>query len=140
VKYTVYYGRKVRIAEYDMLEVGLSQEFDDSVTAHDVAFAAVREKVDSWIEREIARIRELGRDPQSSKLTIDSVSKMIPLDLRKDLFFEEDGDHILIRSRKYLGQEAFRRIAEIAESLGGEYVSAGKDSHFKIPKRRGDQQ
>ena len=37
MKYTVHYSRKIRVADYDMLEVGLSREFDDSVTPVELA-------------------------------------------------------------------------------------------------------
>ena len=58
MKYTVFYERKVRVAAYDMLTVGLSQEFDDSVIPKDVAFEYVRDRVDGWVEEERNRLLE----------------------------------------------------------------------------------
>jgi len=144
VKYTVHYMRKIRLAEYDMLEVGVSQEFDDSVTPHEMGFVVVRDRVESWIKEEVARISGVQRDEEKPSgelavrqqpVTIDSVSRMIPMDLKKDLYFEDTGEYILVKSRRYLGQEAFRKVAGIViDQLGGEYISAGKDSHFRIRK------
>jgi len=34
-----------------------------------------------------------------------------------------------------LGSDNFRRVASIIrDQLSGEYISAGKDSHFRVPK------
>jgi hypothetical protein len=47
--------------------------------------------------------------------------------------FEETETYIIIKPRQYLGSENFARIASIIRGIGGEYVSAGRDSHFRIP-------
>jgi hypothetical protein len=53
------------------------------------------------------------------------------------LSFSEDGDCVLVKPLGFLGGGNFRKVANIVKGeLGGEYVSAGKDSHFRIPKRR----
>jgi hypothetical protein len=52
------------------------------------------------------------------------------------LYFEETDEHVLVKPRLFLGSDNFRRIANIIrDQLGGEYVSAGKDSHFRISKK-----
>jgi len=58
----------------------------------------------------------------------------IPNDLASLLRFEETNDAILVFPQKYLGAENFTKIATIIRQLNGEYVSAGKESHFRIPK------
>jgi hypothetical protein len=40
----------------------------------------------------------------------------------------------IIKSTKFLGTDNFAKIASIVRGLGGEYVSQGKASHFKVPK------
>ena len=67
--------------------------------------------------------------------TLESVVQAFPKDLAELLYFEDAGDHILVRPKGYLGSERFQRILEIVRNLGGEYVSTGKDSHFKVPKK-----
>ncbi|UCE28667.1 MAG: hypothetical protein JSV85_05155 [Candidatus Bathyarchaeota archaeon] len=59
---------------------------------------------------------------------------LFPKDLVEMLTFEEEKDHVVIRTRKYLGKDNFSKIASIIREVGGEYISAGKQSHFKIPK------
>jgi hypothetical protein len=59
---------------------------------------------------------------------------MFPQELEGLLTFNEKGDYIIIKPRQYLGSENFAKIASIIRGTGGEYISAGKDSHFRIPK------
>jgi len=71
---------------------------------------------------------------ETGPLTIERVQSMFPESLLGKLYFEDAGDSIIIRPRSYLGDE-FREVAEIAcDQLGGVYIGAGKNSHFKIPK------
>lgn len=49
MKYTIVYGRKVRVAAYDMLEISLVKEFDET-TPKQEAFKRVKGWVESWIE------------------------------------------------------------------------------------------
>ncbi len=67
---------------------------------------------------------------------VSDVQKAFPEDLSAMLYFEEAEDYVLVKPRQYLGPDNFRRIATIVrDQLGGEYVSAGKDSHFRIPRK-----
>ena len=77
----------------------------------------------------------LSQSVPSETLTIDSVQKLFPPDLINLLYFEDTDEHILVKPRQYLGSDNFRRIASIVrDQLNGEYISAGRDSHFRIPK------
>ncbi len=133
MKYTVHYGRKIRVADYEMLEVGLSREFDDSIVPVEAGYASVRDEVEAWI-RELAG--EAAGKPAGVKptVTVESVANAFPQELKNQLYFEDSGEYVVVRSRKYMGQEDFKRIAGIVKRLGGEYISAGKESHFRIRK------
>lgn len=67
--------------------------------------------------------------------TISDVKTLFPPDLGKLLIFEDTEEYITIKTRRFLGSDNFSKIATIVRSIDGEYVSAGKDSHFKVPKR-----
>ncbi|HIE19155.1 TPA: hypothetical protein EYP75_05455 [Candidatus Bathyarchaeota archaeon] len=68
-------------------------------------------------------------------ITIENVQNLFPPDLVNLLYFEDTGEHIIVKPRQYLGSDNFRRIASIVrDQLSGEYISAGRDSHFRIPK------
>jgi len=47
---------------------------------------------------------------------------------------KDEGDYWVIRPRQYLGTENFAEILRIVKVYNGAYVSAGKSSHFRIPK------
>jgi len=66
--------------------------------------------------------------------SIDEVKAIFPKELEEMLFFEESGNDIIIKPRRFLGSENFSKIASLIRSAGGEYISAGKESHFRIPK------
>ena len=48
--------------------------------------------------------------------------------------FEREGRFIKAKPRQFLGSSNFAKIAAIVRELGGDYISAGKDSHFRIHK------
>ena len=61
--------------------------------------------------------------------------RLFPEDLERMLTFEETDDYVVIKPRQYLGSETFAKIASIIRDEGGEYVSAGRESHFRILKK-----
>ncbi|MEM2936939.1 MAG: hypothetical protein QXJ63_00135 [Candidatus Bathyarchaeia archaeon] len=67
---------------------------------------------------------------------IDDVKMTFPEDLEGLLNFEERDEFIVIKPRQFLGSENFAKIASIVRGLGGDYVSAGKESHFRVPKKK----
>jgi len=72
-------------------------------------------------------------------LTLEEAKKLFPDDLRDYLEFIETSEYIVLEPRQYLGTENFAKIAQIVRGAGGDYVSAGKDSHFRIPKKKAQQ-
>jgi hypothetical protein len=72
--------------------------------------------------------------PTEGIRTVEDIRGSFSSDLEEMLTFEETGDYIVIKPRRFLGSDNFAKIASIVRSLGGEYISAGKNSHFKVPK------
>jgi hypothetical protein len=72
--------------------------------------------------------------PLAKAITVDSVKVAFPETLQSLLTFEDKGDSIILKPQRFLGSENFAKIASTVRGLGGEYVSAGKGSHFRIPK------
>jgi len=62
------------------------------------------------------------------------IRTLFPKELEDMLNFEETGKYIIIKPRQYLGSENFAKIASIVRGTGGEYISAGKESHFRVPR------
>jgi len=73
---------------------------------------------------------------QEKSKVIEDVKMMFPEDLENLLSFEEKDDYIMIKPRQFLGSDNFSKIAAVVRGAGGDYVSAGKASHFRVPKKR----
>jgi hypothetical protein len=72
-----------------------------------------------------------------SKLrSLDDIRMSFPEELETRLSFEDKGDYIIIKPKQFLGSENFAKIASAVRGMGGEYISAGKDSHFRVPKKK----
>jgi hypothetical protein len=65
---------------------------------------------------------------------VEDIRMMFPEDLEAMLVFEDKDTFIKITPRQYLGSENFAKIASTVREAGGEYISAGRDSHFRVPK------
>jgi hypothetical protein len=65
---------------------------------------------------------------------VNEVKQAFSSELAGMLIFEESGGFVIVKPRRFLGSDNFARIASVVRDLGGEYVSAGRNSHFKVPK------
>lgn len=82
----------------------------------------------------------IGRAPVKNQKPTQSepsakIEDLFSEDLRQLLSFNEEADAWILKPRQFLGTENFAKIVAIVKHAGGEYVSAGKMSHFKIPKK-----
>ena len=76
------------------------------------------------------------KDVSSKQRSLDDIRMSFPEELEARLSFEEKGDYIIIKPKQFLGSENFAKIASAVRGMGGEYISAGKDSHFRVPKKK----
>lgn len=72
----------------------------------------------------------------SNERSVDDIRLSFPEELESRLSFDEKGDYIIIKPKMFLGSENFAKIASAVRGMGGEYISAGKDSHFRVPKKK----
>lgn len=72
----------------------------------------------------------------SKMRSLDDIRMSFPEELETRLSFDEKGDYIIIKPKQFLGSENFAKIASAVRGMGGEYISAGKDSHFRVPKKK----
>ncbi len=77
----------------------------------------------------------VGSRESSELRTLDDIRMSFPEELEARLGFEEKGDFIIIKPKAFLGTN-FVKIASAVKGMGGEYISAGKDSHFRVPKKK----
>ena len=68
-------------------------------------------------------------------VTVEYVKDLFPKTLEEMLSFNETQKYVTVKPRQYLGKENFAKIASVIREAGGEYVSAGKESHFRVEKK-----
>jgi len=68
--------------------------------------------------------------------SVGDVHDMFPPELDNMLLFEDKGDYVMIKPKGFLGSENFAKIASTVRGIGGEYISAGRDSHFRVYKKK----
>lgn len=66
--------------------------------------------------------------------SLGDINILFPESIEAMLTFEEENDYVIVKPRQFLGSENFSKIAAIVRDAGGEYISAGKASHFRIPR------
>ena len=77
-----------------------------------------------------------ARETGPKQRSVDEIRMSFPEDLENRLGFEDKGDYIIIKPKQFLGSENFAKIASAVRGMGGEYISAGKESHFRVPKKK----
>lgn len=125
------------IRDYYELEVdGLENELEIQ-TAKDYA----SNLIDKWLKPDVeskpveAKPVQKPAEPHTIPSMMELVMTTFPSELAGLLNFLYKDDYVIIRPKDYLGAENFGKIAAIVrDQLDGEYVSAGKDSYFRIPK------
>lgn len=69
------------------------------------------------------------------QVTMEKVVSSIPAKVREKLVFEEDEEEIRVKPQEFLGRDDFRTVASKIQDLGGEYISAGRSSYFRVPRK-----
>ena len=81
----------------------------------------------------VARVVSAG--PSEKKHDINDVKQAFSSEFAGMLLFEETKNFVIVKPRRFLGSDNFAKIASIVRDIGGEYISAGRNSHFKIAKK-----
>jgi hypothetical protein len=75
--------------------------------------------------------------PEAAKSqNMEDIHMMFPENLDTMLAFEDKGEYVMIKPKGFLGSENFAKIASTVRGIGGEYISAGRDSHFRVYKKK----
>lgn len=75
--------------------------------------------------------------PQMSAKELSDIEMVFPEDIAQRLSFTQKDGYWIIKPKQFLGSEIFAKIATTVKGIGGDYVSAGRDSHFKTPIKKG---
>ncbi len=63
---------------------------------------------------------------------INGLKNMLPQQVEEKLNFSIENGYIIIRTKQYL-KEGFREVAQALKDAGAEYISAGKNTHWRKP-------
>jgi len=96
---------------------------------------SIKSTVGSQVTQPAFQASEAVSHEVSENKSVNDVRLAFPEDLEALLSFQEKNDYIIVKPRQFLGSENFAKIASAVRGLGGEYISAGKDSHFRVPKK-----
>jgi hypothetical protein len=80
--------------------------------------------------------KEAYNEPKKP-LNLNEAQSLFDPDIAKNLTFTvKDDNTITITPSKYLGKQTFQKLLAQVKSLGGNYVSQGKQSYFWIPRQK----
>jgi hypothetical protein len=139
-------GRKVMSEEKEKVEQ-LTERIDELLIILNRVAEDLRQVSGSLKSLAVSQITQPAAAPATPALTpaapevyekktsIDDIKMMFSEDLENLLSFEEKEDYLIIKPRQFLGSDNFAKIASIVRGIGGEYISAGKGSHFRVPKK-----
>lgn len=113
------YSRTFNLGQYESERIGLRVEVDET------------DDLNQTFNEVKTRVFQLHKE----KLNLDIVQKIKErLDKWVErIDFSRQGNFIIVKTKQYLNTDDFEELRGIVRGFGGEYVSAGKDSHFKIP-------
>jgi len=128
--------RKFNIGNFETLDLGVEALIGENDTAYQV-FSNLKDVIDNYYQSTVGtlQVRLAATQPQV-KPKIEAASdyqQKFPIELQKKLSFTEKGGSTIIKPLEFLGSENYKKIVVLVKELGGEYVSAGKDSYFRIP-------
>jgi len=73
--------------------------------------------------------------PKPTFLIADELQKKLDPALFNLLTITESQGVTIVKPKAFLGTDNFIKLAAAVRELGGEYVSAGKESHFKVIRK-----
>lgn len=122
-------GKTVQIGDKEWLKIeyGVKAQIDSEEEVS-IAKSHIEGLIDGWLS-------SLAHQERPN-FSLENVRNTFPQDLKDLLSFEETPAGFIIKPRQFLGLENFAKVVDIVRSLGGQYYSKGKDSHFIIPKQK----
>ena len=128
------YSRTFNLGHYQSEHITLKADLDETEDLTEsfktLKFAVFR------LHKEGEQIEETKKIVEADE-RLEPVRKAFPQDLASLLVFEEKQDSIIVKPKEFLGSDNFAKIASIVRNLGGEYISQGRQSHFRISRKAG---
>ncbi len=116
----VEYSRTFNLGQYESERISLKAELDET------------DDLKQTFNKVKTHVFQLHKE----KLNLEIIQKVKERFLDKwieRIEFLHQENFIIVKTKQYLNTDDFEELRGIVKGFGGEYVSAGKDSHFKIP-------
>ena len=147
----VYVSRKFPLGKFNMLEIGYHATIEKEEIRMTVVDKLVME-IEAYHKIYMSKNREEFEVVEAKAGVADNVTILEPEvqlpnqttgkvqkvensfsdKLQSLLEFTDMGDYVKVKPRQYL-KDDFKRVAGICRSLNAQYISAGKDTHWRIP-------
>jgi hypothetical protein len=122
--------RKFNLGNYETLDIQLTAFIEEGEDAKE-AMGKVENEILTYVKAKGISAVEIPSQPVVPK---ELKPPVFPEVYAKMLTVTDEGKYWKVKPNQFLGAENFAGIAEIVKQYGGDYVSAGKESHFRIGK------
>ena len=125
------YSRTFNLGDYQSERITLKIELDENEDL-DESYRSLKASVFK-LQQEGCLIENTKRVVEIDK-HLEPLKQKFPSELAALLIFSETKDAVIIKTKGFLGTANFAKIGAVVRNLGGEWISSGKDSHFKIKR------
>lgn len=107
---------------------------DFFTTLEEMAYAAKQRLLQPYQPVEKTNLPKPATTPtQFTAKDQQAIEAVFPEELAQILSFTQKNNQWIIKPKQYLGSENFAKLASVIRGIAGEYISAGKNSHFTAP-------
>ena len=137
-------SKKFNLGNYEMIEIGVAGSVSRGESVGD-ALGNLEKAIEHYFvhqrtqkKRQSVKVEApkppVNEKQQDEKSRIAKAKDDLPSQYQNKLYVHVADGKVCISPLSYLGTELFAEISDfIRNEMGGEYVSAGKESHWKLP-------
>jgi len=114
------YSRTFNLGQYESERISLRVELDET------------DDLNQTFNKVKTHVFQLHKEKRNLDI-VQKVKERFLDKLVERIEFSQQGNFIIVKTKQYLNVDDFKELSTVIRDFGGEYVSAGKDSHFKIP-------
>jgi hypothetical protein len=139
----VSYSRKYNLGNYESLDVAAEAVLNEKDNPLEV-WTILADNTEMWYiaeknkkanpqPKQPSTPQPQATQPKPEAVANIDILKEFPEEVESRLTAERKGNYWIIRPKHFLGSELFAQISATVRVLHGEYVSAGKESHWMVP-------
>ena len=128
-------NRKFNLGNYETLDMAAEAELNDTDNPLEI-WQVLRDNIE--MEYIVMQNKTKPTPPQPTptaqpqEATLNNFIAEFPPEQQQRLDFALKGNKFIIRPKQFLGSDMFAQVSAVVRSFGGEYISAGKESHWRV--------